>query len=45
METLTIISIVKIIKKNYQGLFQKGFTKEDFEKRVGSMDDFSSVLM
>ena len=45
MEANSFHPIEQLMKNHYQALFQKGFTKEQFEQQVGSISDFPSVVM
>lgn len=45
MEASTYHPIEQLVKNSYQGLFQKGFTKEEFENQVGNLQDFSKIVM
>lgn len=45
MEASTFHPIEQLMKNNYQALFQKGFTKEEFENQVGVIENFSEVIM
>ncbi len=38
-------NIEDIFKNTYRGLFYKGFEKDDFEKQIGAMDNFSNLIM
>jgi len=45
METSTIKPIEELFRTSYQGVFQKGFAKEEFELEIGDISKFSNTVM
>ena len=39
------IKIEEVLRNNYMGLFAKGFTKEEFENRIGPDEKYKRYLM